>query len=225
MNRPIIGIISSKDDSKLVINQDYLDAVWISGGIGLVLPYTCEDQAIREWSDTLNGFLFSGGGDISPKYYGENDTGESKNICSLRDEFELKLLKDLFKKNKPILGICRGMQLINVFLGGKLNQHIKGHMQDSPRNTREQKTRVCEKSLLREIIDKERIITNSFHHQSIKTTGIKIEIDAYSEDGCIEAIHVNDHKFCLGVQWHPENCYMNDDSSKRIFESFVKSCL
>ena len=224
MNRPCIGIVPSKEGNTLKLNQDYLDAIWFVGGVCMVLPYTSEDCLIKEYSKIFDGVIFSGGGDIDPSYYNEVNDGSSKNICSLRDVFEVKLMRSALRSNKPILGICRGMQLINVFFGGKLNQDIKGHMQNAPRNIRDQLTLVCKESLLYNIERRNEIFTNSFHHQSVKTLGHGLEIDAVAADGCIEAIHAKEHRFCLGVQWHPENYFKDVDLSTNIFRSFVTTC-
>ena len=135
------------------------------------------------------------------------------------------MLSKIYELNKPILGICRGLQMLNVFLGGSLNQNIPDHSQSAKRSTHEQRVSVIKSSPLFEIVQKETIFTNSFHHQSIKSLGKSLNIDAIADDGCIEAVHSLDHRYCFGVQWHPENFYTLDESSRAIFTSFINACI
>ena len=172
----------------------------------------------------FDGFVFCGGGDIDPRYYGEGDKLHLKNICSIRDGFEAMLFNAAFKTGKSILGICRGMQVINVFMGGNLYQHIDGHMQSDARNIPTHDITLLNGGVLRSIIMKDKIMVNSFHHQAVKHLAPDLAVDAISPDGHIEAFHANWHKFLLGVQWHPEACFKLDDSSERIFRAFIEAC-
>ncbi len=223
--RPLIALLTSIDDKNLVsINRDYLNAVYDSGGIGVVVPHTENDARLDEYVETFDGFLFCGGADIDPKYYGEEKRPETKNICSLRDEFEYRLFRKLYPTGKPIFAICRGEQVINVFLGGSLTQHIEGHQQNTARRVTEQRVTVERESMLYEITGREVIYTNSFHHQCVNKLGRGLICDAKSDDGYIEALHSTEHPFCLGVQWHPENFYDFDPSSSKLFDAFVSAC-
>jgi len=122
------------------------------------------------------------------------------------------------------LGICRGEQAINVFLGRTLHQHIDGHRQTKERSVREQLTRLVENGFLHKTIGEIEISTNSFHHQVVDTLGKGLVCEAYSSDGYIEAIRSTEHNFCLGVQWHPENYHYTDETSLKIFRAFIKAC-
>ena len=210
-------------DGIVSINEKYLMAVTDSGGIPSILYPSTDESTLKQIANTFDGLIFCGGGDIAPKYYGEADEGEIKNICTIRDEFEMRLFNVFFETRKPILGICRGMQIINVFLGGNLHRHVDGHIQSEPRNTRTHSVKILDGTLLEKILGNGEITVNSFHHQAVKRLAAELEADAISHDGYIEAFHCKNHPFLLGVQWHPESCYCNDGVSKRIFDSFVEN--
>ncbi len=207
------------------ISEDYLRSIWLSGGSASALYCdACEDY-INEACRHFDGFVFCGGGDIDPKYYGEKKAYEIENICSLRDAFEQQLFYTAYKSKKPILGICRGMQVINVFLGGSLHQSICNHSQTEPRRISTHSVSIRVGTPLHSIIGSGEAAVNSFHHQAVKVLAPALETDAVSDsDSLIEAFHDKGHKFCLGVQWHPESMYLNDMYARSIFDSFVKAC-
>ena len=224
--RPLIAMSTSIDDKNLLsINKDYLTSVYQRGGLGVIISPTLEQRIITEYAEEFDGFIFCGGDDIDPKYYGEEKHAETKNICSFRDEFEYLLFQNIYMTGKPILAICRGAQVLSVFLGGNLFQHIEGHRQSAPRYVTGQKTYVEKGGFLYDIIGKEKIHTNSFHHQCVKSLGRGLVCDARSDDGYIEAWYSEKHPFCLGVQWHPENFYPLDSSSSKIFDAFISACI
>ena len=226
INRPKIALSVSFDEKRqLSVNEDYLNAIYFSGGLGVVVPYTTDGTRLKEYAEYFDGFLFCGGGDISPTYYNQSLNISEKNICSCRDRFEKELFDVIYPSGKSILGICRGEQIINVFLGGDLLQHIENHMQNEGREVREQKLRVVGDSFLEKIAGEKEMFTNSFHHQAVNRLGRGLVADAYSADGYIEAFHSAEHKFCLGVQWHPEAYYKQSHTASAIFDSFIKSCI
>ena len=217
--RPKIALtMSMLDEEYFNAHTDYFEAVWDHGGIAATVPYREDEEYINEIVNEFDGFIFCGGSDIDPKYYNEECT-QSENICSKRDSFESKLFKKAYCENKPILGICRGIQVMNVFLGGSLIQHIDGHKQDAARDVCAHS--VLLKSMLSDIMCTEEIDVNSFHHQAIKQLAPSLEIDAVSPDGIIEAVHDKTRKFCLGVQWHPEIYYTEDEDAAKIFRAFA----
>ena len=225
MDRVQIALMGSFDsEGRVCIMPEYLNALWAAGAVGTLLPYRTDKEFLREVSDKFDGFMFCGGDDIDPELYGEENKGDSKNICSIRDNFEMAVFDKIFSSGKPILAICRGLQILNVYLGGTLYQHIDNHSQAAPKNVREQTTLVYKGSLLERIVGSNEILTNSFHHQNIKKLGNGLVADAKSHDGYIEAAHVEGHKFCLGVQWHPEAYFGEDESSSKIFSEFIKAC-
>ncbi len=226
MKRPIIAMSSKIGEGGMIsIRDTYLNAVWHAGGLPFVLSPSVREKYLAEVCRVSDGFIFCGGEDIDPKYYGEAVNNINPNISSLRDEFEYRLFIAAIKTNKPILGICRGMQIINVFLGGSLYQHIEGHMQGKPRDLATHSLEIKNKSLLFNIIQRGAIGVNSFHHQAIKRLSDRLVIDAISDDGYIEAFHCPDHRFLLGIQWHPEACFSFDAASEQIFKKFTDACI
>lgn len=216
---------SIKDGGVVSINKNYLSAIWAAGGIPTLLQPDTDDRYIGEVCRYFDGFVFCGGEDIDPKYYGERKNRNTKNICSLRDGFEEKLFYAVYQTGKPILGICRGMQIINVFLGGTLFQHISGHIQKEEKQVCTHTVSVKNGLLLKQITGKNELLVNSFHHQAIKSLSSLLVADAVdTKDGYIEAFHDERHKFLLCVQWHPEACHTSDNASKAIFDAFIAAC-
>ncbi len=225
MNRPKIALMCGLDGNLVSLNKEYFEAIWKNGGIGVILPYTDDDAQINEYVETFDGFLFCGGGDLDPKYYNEEPHPKTANISSKRDEFEFRMFHAVYPTGKPILGICRGEQVINVFLGGTLHQHIENHSENRgcERGDRSHSVFVDEEGLLFDLVGKNSMPTNTYHHQCVKRLADGLVCDAMSEDGYIEAFHSPKHPFCLGVQWHPE-LYHDDDESANIFKAFVDAC-
>ncbi len=223
--RPNIALSASLTESGVVsVNGYYLEAIRLSGGFASPLAASLDDKYINDTANSFDGFLFCGGEDIDPSYYGEERCQKIGNICSLRDEFEYKLFKAVYATGKPILGICRGMQGINVFLGGSLHQHIDGHIQTEEKPARTHIVKLKAGTPLANIIRGDSIPVNTFHHQAVKRLAEGLITDAESEDGYIEAFHLDGHKFLLGVQWHPECYYSLEESSKRLFDAFIEAC-
>ena len=225
MERTLIGILPSKYGDSMGTSRHYLNALWNSGALGVILSYTESEQKIKEYVDMFDGFLFSGGVDIDPAYYGETKQFDSVEIEPERDSFESKMFTPVYNSKKPILGICRGIQVLNVFMGGTLYQHMDNHMQKVPGTQPVHTVNVVPGSLLEKITGQKQLFTNSFHHQNVKDLGKGLSVDALSEDGYIECIHAPDHPFFLGIQWHPEMYCENDPIMQKIFDEFVKACI
>lgn len=224
MSRLNIALSVTIDNEVISVNRKYLDAIVASGGIPTVLSPFIDDKYMSDMVDFFDGFMFCGGGDIDPSYYGEEKSEQTKNICFIRDRFEEKLFRYVYSCGKPILGICRGMQIINIFLGGTLHQHIEGHMQKEDRHTQTHAVSVIKGSFLNKLTDKESLFVNSFHHQAVKELADCLTVDAVSEDGYIEAFHHEKHRFLLGLQWHPESYFAIDESADKVFKAFINSC-
>ena len=227
MKRPIIAMFTSKTDEQYhKISQDYMSALWDHGAIGVPVVLSDDEDYVNEIAEIFDGYLFCGGSDIDPMLYGEEKDEKTENICSIRDKCELAVFQKVYKSDKPILGICRGLQMMNVALGGSLYQHIEGHRQaDEPRSIHEQAVLVEKDSFLMDIIGENKIFVNTYHHQAIKNLSSELTIDAFAEDGIVEAVHAESRRFCLGVQWHPENFYRLEKSASDIFAGFVKTCV
>ena len=187
-----------------------------------------DDDAYLDWcAAEYDGFVFTGGTDLDPVWYGEtNDEGLSTEIDPLRDRFELGLARRLLSSDRPVLGICRGIQTLCVAAGGTLWQDIHSEYglyphRDVDENGLPHHT-VHLYGRLRDIVGTDTVETNSYHHQSPKMPGENMDICARHRDGLIESIMLRDHPFFLGLQWHPE---INPDwVSERIFARFLEAC-
>ncbi len=225
--RPLIGVAPSHDGERPMASTRYLDAVWRAGGLAVILAYTEDEARWAEYAALFDGFLFSGGVDVDPALYGDTTRLDSVEIDAARDTFEAGLFRAVYPTGKPILGICRGIQAINVFMGGTLHQHIEGHRQTVSGEERPQTVTVTEGGLLHRLCGKTSLAVNTFHHQAVKTLAPALAVDALcAEDGHIEAAHAPSHPFLLAVQFHPEiyNHREDDDHSRCIFEAFVGAC-
>ncbi len=225
MKKINIGLsVPIDQDGAVSAREGYIKSVWNENAIPSLLIPDSSNEYIRDVTDTFDGFIFCGGGDIDPRYYREEKSTDIKNVCFKRDEFEAALFSSVYAQGKPILGICRGMQIINVFLGGSLFQHIEGHLQASERQEKSHAVNISDGTLLKKIICSDMISVNSFHHQAVKKLADRLTVDAVSHDGRIEAYHEEGHNFLLCVQWHPEAYYDLDESSNRIFRAFIAAC-
>jgi putative glutamine amidotransferase len=223
--RPLIAITPScTSEGYIRMRPTYLDAVWGAGGLPVFVAYTKDEAKLDEYSALFDGFLFAGGVDVDPKYYGEEIASDKVEVCEARDRFELALIERVEKSGKPVLGICRGIQLINVGMGGSLYQHIEGHRQNEDVTVRTQRINICPVTPLVEIASgKKEMLVNSFHHQAVKEIAPGMRAAAYAGDGICECVYLPGHKFFLGVQWHPELYWHLDPDAAALFSAFVKA--
>jgi len=235
MEKPKIAVVPLIDKARQSywMLPGYMKAVEAAGGIPFMLPLTSDESDIARMSCMFDGFLFTGGQDINPGLYGERAEEVCGEVCHERDAMESALFKRVLELDKPVFGICRGLQMINVLLGGTLYQDIPtqfvssvkiGHSQSPPYSKPVHDVRIEKDSLLQRIIGKEVYKVNSYHHQGIKRLAEPLVAAAEAEDGLIEAVIMPDKKFVLAVQWHPEFNYAEDEGSFRLFEAFIRSC-
>ena len=225
MKKPVIGIMPSHDGDYMRLKKTYHDAIWSAGGIPLTLAYTTDAERLSEYVNACDGFLFSGGLDLDPKLYGEDIKFENVEIDPSRDDFECAIFPLVYKTGKPVLGICRGLQGLNVFLGGSLYQHIDGHSQrPTPGTEPVQLVKVIDGSLLHQITGASELMVNTFHHQAINRVADCLEVDAVAEDGTIEAVHHKEREFFVAVQWHPEVYFKTDEAMRKLFSEFIEKC-
>lgn len=224
-NKPVIGITTSMSDSFIRMRRNYFDAICDAGGIPVFMPHTGGKEDAEKFLSFCDGVLFAGGDDVDPKHYGEEIAFDSVETTPLRDDFELALAEILKKDNRPILGICRGEQILNVAFGGSLYQHIDGHRQEERGAINERAATVTEGTLLSELAGTDEIFTNSFHHQAVKAVAPGFIVAAKAPDGTVEAIEPEDRsaRFFLAVQWHPEYFYKTDKCAANIFKAFVEA--
>jgi putative glutamine amidotransferase len=233
-NKPLIGLTCSIDYDKefTFLKQGYYKAVQEAGAIAFLLPadeFGYENEII----DRLDGILLTGGPDIDPKFFGEESYTYNGGICPDRDKQEIALAKLAFEKGKPILGICRGIQVLNAAIGGTLYQDINTqikeenilkHGQEAPRWYPSHEISISRDSLIYECFGKDTARVNSFHHQAVRDVAPGFKVTAHSSDGVIEAIEYTGNKFAVGVQWHPETMWQKDALYLEIFKAFVKEC-
>lgn len=227
--QPIIGIIGKTDENKKSeINRDYVYAIEQSGGVPILLPYSENADVIRSYVEACNGFLFVGGVDIDPSYYDEKTLNDTVSVCKERDEFDFAVLREVLKTSKPILAICRGIQLVNVALGGTLIQDIPTqinslilHKQREGRYEFSHSVSIEKNSPLYEIVKLDNLRVNSFHHQAIAKLGKDLSVMAKSEDGIIEAVCGVGDRYIRAYQWHAELLFDVDESARQIFREFV----
>ena len=232
--KPLIGLTLDLETSKTyskfpwyALRENYCSSISHYGGIPIPLVY--DNKSINSILDIIDGLVITGGAfDIDPKYYSERKKYKNIFIKNERTEFEINICNKALKKNIPILGICGGQQLINIVYGGSLVQDIKKdlttnieHEQKNPRNQVSHSVKLNLSSKLYKIIKKKSIMVNSAHHQSIKTTGKGLIVNAVAPDGIIEGIEDQSKDFCIGVQWHPE--FMIKQSDNDLFKSFIKA--
>ena len=212
MKKPIIGITSAyemelglKDYYRTTVSIDYSKSVSLAGGIPLIIPVTGNLEIIKAQLSIVDGLILTGGEDITPTIYGQDFKIGIKEVSPLRDQHELIVFEEFLKTNKPILGICRGMQLINICLKGTLFQDLKysdedilQHVQDFYPDLPTHNVKIEKGNILYELFG-EKVRTNSFHHQAIDVLGESLEIIAKTSDNIVEAICKKDHPFLYGV--------------------------
>ena len=230
MNKKLVAVtpLWDKDKNSVWMIPGYLDGITAAGGVPIILTLKADWKDICSVLDMCDCLLITGGQDVSPSLYGETVSGKCGEICSERDEMEILLYRRAVELNKPVLGICRGIQLINVLNGGTLYQDILSdskeklnHIMKPPYNRVFHKVKIIKGTPLHSLMNADTIGVNSYHHQAIKRVGRNIEVMAVSEDGIVEAIRVKNKEFVWAVQWHPEFSYKTDARNLNIFKAFL----
>ena len=240
---PIIGITATlKEDVDTVAERplgrfvradlDYVEGVAGAGGAPVVLPPVGESAA-EALIHSLDGLLLSGGSDLDPSYYGEKPVSELGVTLPERDAFEMALVRLALRRGMPVFGICRGMQVLNVALGGTLYQDLPSqreqdplkHRQDTPKWQPTHEVRVSEGSYIAEVMGRESVKVNSYHHQGIRDLAEGLVVTGRSLDGVIEAVEAEDlsERWLLGVQWHAEAMRGSGPQQESLFEAHVSA--
>lgn len=230
--KPIIGILSEIDDKlNTTVRNFYVRAIEENGGIPILLPYVKGEDCFDYFVNECDGFFFTGGVDIEPKRYKEDKKQTCGDNQLYRDEQEFRLFDKIILTNKPILGVCRGAQLINVALGGTLHQDIPSeidtkilHRQEEGEREFSHSVNVLTGTPLSDLIKCEKIKANSFHHQAVKTLGKGLKIMAKADDGIIEGFYLDGKRYIRAYQWHPERLWDKDEANALIFEDFMNAC-
>jgi microsomal dipeptidase-like Zn-dependent dipeptidase/gamma-glutamyl-gamma-aminobutyrate hydrolase PuuD len=209
----LIGLSVNHKEGTSRIADAYVDAIVKAGGTPVLIPLITDETALEEIVSRVDGLLLSGGGDIYSPLFGEELHPSVESYDLERDKYEIALVKLAVERQMPVLGICRGTQLMNVAFGGNLIQDIPSqipestinHNQEEVREIATHSVRITPESRLHQIVHAEQIEVNSFHHQAVKTIAPGFEAVAWADDGVVEAIESTEGKVILGVQWHPEN--------------------
>ncbi len=230
MKRPLIGLIPLYDEKKesLWMLPGYMDGIAKAGGTPLMLPLTEDEEMLTQLAGLCDGFLLTGGHDVSPALYGEVPVEACGVCCSERDAMEKKLFALALSKDKPVLGICRGIQFLNAVLGGTLYQDLPlqkpselEHHQKPPYELPVHKVMLVEGTPLAELLQVPELSVNSYHHQAIRELSPRLTAMAYATDGLVEAVYMKEKPFVWGVQWHPEFSWKTEESSRKILGRFV----
>ena len=230
--RPVIGITLDSEEaggySKFpwyALRQNYASSVVAAGGLPMVLPH--EAELVDLYLERIDGLIVTGGAfDVDPLLYGSDDRHPSVSLKQKRTAFEWAILQGALRRDVPVLGICGGMQLLNVVLGGTLLQHIPdsvpnclAHEQPNPRDQAGHEVSVVAESLLDRLVGRRTMSVNSAHHQAADRIGEGVLVSGRAPDGVVEAIEHGGYRFCLGVEWHPE--FLITDGDRAILAGLV----
>lgn len=231
--KPVIGVMPLVDTEKdsLWMLPGYLDAITQTGGIPIMFPLTEDTATLQQLCRMCDGFLLTGGQDVSPSLYGEATLPVCGECSAARDKMEQIVLNYVLSEDKPLLGICRGIQIINVLLGGTLYQNLPTqhpssleHHQTPPYDVPVHKVILEPDSPLAALLGKTVLSVNSYHHQGIKALAPDLIPMAYATDDLIEAVCLKNQRFFWALQWHPEFCYHTDEDNRKIVAHFIANC-
>lgn len=241
MNKPVIGLTPghNTDSQDVFLRPTYLKALTAAGAIPVMLPLELSEKDHDQIAQMFDGFVFTGGPDTHPLLFGEETHSQCGNISPKRDTLELALLSRVMAAQKPILGICRGIQIINVGLGGTIYQDISSqfakesdgktkfplaHQQpygyDIPSHT----VRLDPDSRLARVCGCGHLNVNSIHHQAVKDPAPVLTVCGTASDGLIEALEMRGYPWLVAVQWHPEYLWEQDAAAALLFKDFVNAC-
>lgn len=236
-SRPIIGItggnIKNKTGSHAFnLGQAYVTAIRHAGGIPLLIPLETGKADLRRITQLVDGVLFTGGGDIETKRFNGQDHPRVYGVSPQRDKLEFSLMELALENHKPLLAICRGIQVLNVAFDGGLYTDIADQLEnalkhdwypDYPRDKHAHTVSLKPGSILHKIFQADNVSVNSLHHQGVGKVGEGLEAIAFAPDGLVEGLAVKDQNFAIGVQWHPE-CLPDDPPMEALFKTFITAC-
>lgn len=237
--KPVIGIVANQEiltkgaflgNKRAFLANTYVEAVEKAGGVPIIIPQNNVGENIKEQVKRMDGIILSGGVDVDPRLYNEDPEFKLGFVNPSQDKFNINVIHSAIELNKPILGICRGLQILNVAFGGSLYQDLSyiencnvKHIQECQSSEGTHLIKVNSDSKLSRIIG-EKIYVNSYHHQSIKSLGKGLRAVAYSTDNLVEAIEREGEEFVIGVQFHPEAMINSSEEMLNIFKALIKEC-
>jgi putative glutamine amidotransferase len=230
---PLIGVSTSitvgRHPERAYVNSTYLHAVQQAGGVPVPLPPQLSAASLNRLARGLDGLLLTGGGDVDPALFGEAPHPALSDVAPARDTVETTAVRIALDRKLPILAICRGLQVLNVALGGSLYQDVSTnpgtelrHSQEAAREQPTHKVVVEPGSRLAETLGADEIEVNSMHHQAVKALGAGLRAVAWAPDQIVEGLELSDRsRFVLGVQWHPEELIAHSEPARRLFTALV----
>ncbi len=228
--RPIIGVTPLWDDERhsIWMLPNYVDAIREVGGIPIILPHIIADADLEQLCAVCDGFLLTGGHDVAPALYGAERSAQCGEPCDERDSVDCRILDFAVANNRPLLGICRGIQLMNAHFGGTLYQDLPtehpsatSHQMVAPYDRVWHRVRIVPDTPLATLIPSLELGVNSYHHQAVCTLAPALRAMAYSEDDIVEGVYLASNPAIQAIQWHPEYSF-NDPVSQLIFRTFVE---
>lgn len=233
--KPVIGVIPLFDEERdsIWMLPGYMEGIKMAGGIPIILPLKAVEDDIARITEVCSGFLFTGGQDVEPALYGEKRRPACGPACRDRDVLEKEIFACALKEDKPVFGICRGIQMINVLCGGTLYQDLPteyegtktvDHHMKPPYDVPCHQVEIMSDTPLWELLEKMTISVNSYHHQAVRELAPCLKPMAVSEDGLVEALYMPGRRFVQAVQWHPEFIYKSDENACKLFRAFVGAC-
>ena len=234
-SRPVIGITAYITDLDLgsgpvgvhVVPDDYVKAVWDAGGLPLAVPVLPEEASLS-FVDLVDGLLLTGGGDVDPGLYDADRTAPLQDVDPRRDVIESALVRRSIDRARPLLAVCRGVQMLNVALGGTLIPDLPSagwasHDQNAPSAEPHHEVSIDPASRIGRALGGTAVAVNSFHHQAVRTTAASLKVVAWASDGLIEAVELADpSRWVVGVQWHPEMMLPNHPAQAELFRALVE---
>lgn len=227
--KPVIGVSCSIDGSTVEVGMTYVVSVRKAGGIPVIIPLTTSEKEIDEYLDRIDGLIMIGGEDVSPLLFGQEPSRFLGEVVPDRDIYDLTLIRKAVKRGMPVFGICRGIQCLNIAMGGDMIQDIPSevpnaiqHRQNAPRSYGSHTIKITKGSLMAKLLGEKDIAVNSFHHQACGKVAPGYKVTARASDGVIEAIESADGK-SFGVQFHPEGfVYSGKYEVLPLFKHLVK---
>ena len=228
----VIGLIPLVDEAResLWMLPGYMEGVAAAGGLPVMLPLTAADDDLDRLCGLCDGFLLTGGHDVSPEYYGQPRLPVCGATSAERDRMEDGILRRAMAQNKPVLGICRGIQFINAALGGTLWQDLPSqhpsnvvHQQRPPYDAPAHSVEILPDTPLAGLLKRDALPVNSYHHQAIRDLAAPLRPMALAPDGLVEAVWHPGHRFLWAVQWHPEFSHRSDPAAQAVFQAFVNA--
>ena len=230
--KPRIAVTPMYDskEERYVLKGAYMQMLEGLGAVPMIMPLTRDRSILEHFLDLCDGLVLSGGADIDPVHYGETNAGLCGSISPLRDEVELTLCRMAVARDMPVLGICRGHQVLNVALGGTMYQDLKlqqgttfEHMVMNPVGGLVHRVAIAADSPLAKLQGAESMMVNSRHHQAIRDAAPDLRVQAVSPDGVIESVYLPGKRFVWGVQWHPESIWEISPENRKIAEEFLRA--